>query len=330
MQSSDDTSIDPIVFSKRFDKLCLSNRSSSLMTLNDLRYVAAIAQERNFRRAAERCFITQPALSLAIQKLEEELGVQIFERSRTEVSVTPVGSRIVEQAQRVLEEAARVKDIATQGRDQLVGALKLGVIFTVGPYLLPELIPILHKHAPQMPLEVEENLTAQLDVLLRNGRIDAAIVALPFEAPNIAVQALYDEPFAVVVPASHGWAKRTSIKAEELAQEKVLLLASGHCFSNQVVEACPELHPRVGEVLQGNSLETIRNMVASGLGISVLPASADSPRYRSPLLKVIPFKAPQPTRRIALAWRKSFAREKAIEVLMLAIRSIKIAGIRAV
>ena len=296
------------------------------MNLNELRYAVAVARERNFRRAAERCFVTQPALSLAIQKLEEELGVQIFERSRTEVSLTEVGSRVIEQAQRVLEEAGKLPEIARRGQDQLVGVLKLGVIYTVGPYLLPELIPILHRKAPQMPLEVEENLTAQLDILLRTGRIDVAIVALPFDAPGISALALYDEPFAVAVPIDHAWAKRTSIRPDELAAEKVLILASGHCFSNQVAEACPELQRRGGEVLQGNSLETIRNMVASGLGITVLPASADTPRYRSPLLKVVPFKAPPPSRRIALAWRKSFARDKAIRVLADSIRAARIAG----
>jgi LysR family hydrogen peroxide-inducible transcriptional activator len=300
------------------------------MNLNDLRYAVAVARERNFRRAAERCFVTQPALSLAIQKLEDELGVQLFERSRTEVSVTPIGSRVIEQAQRVLEETARIQEIARQGRDQLAGALKLGVIYTVGPYLLPELIPILHRKAPQMPLEVEENLTSQLEVLLRNGSIDAAIVALPFEAPNVSILPLYDEPFAVVVPTDHAWAKRAVVRPEELAGEKVLMLASGHCFSNQVAEACPELQRRGAEVSQGNSLETIRNMVASGLGITVLPASADSPRYRSPLLKIIAFKSPPPSRRIALAWRKSFAREKAIEVLADAIRSAKISGAKPI
>ena len=296
------------------------------MNLNDLRYAVAVAQERNFRRAAERCFVTQPALSLAIQKLEDELGVQLFERSRTEVSLTDIGRRIVEQAQRVLEEAGRIPEIARHGRDQLIGPLKLGVIYTVGPYLLPDLIPILHRKAPNMPLEVEENLTAQLDILLRTGRIDVAIIALPFEAPNTAIMPLYDEPFAVAVPSEHAWAKRAAIRPDELSSEKVLMLASGHCFSNQVAEACPELQRRGGEVLQGNSLETIRNMVASGLGITVLPASADTPRYRSPLLKVVPFKAPPPSRRIALAWRKSYAREKAIAVLAESIRLSKIAG----
>ncbi|MCC6531390.1 MAG: LysR family transcriptional regulator [Burkholderiales bacterium] len=297
------------------------------MNLNDLRYALAVAQERNFRRAAQRCFVTQPALSLAIQKLEDELGVRIFERSRAAVSLTPTGALIVEQAQRVLEEAAKVHEIARQGRDQLAGPLKLGVIYTVAPYLLPELIPILQRKAPRMPLQVEENLTAQLDLLLRNGRIDAAVIALPFDAPNVAVLPLYDEPFAVAVPANHAWAKRAYIRAEELANEKVLLLASGHCFSNQVAAACPELQRRGGEVLQGNSLETIRNMVASGLGITVLPASADSPRFRSPLLKVVAFKSPPPSRRIGLAWRKSFAREKAIEVLAEAIRAAKVPGV---
>jgi LysR family hydrogen peroxide-inducible transcriptional activator len=298
------------------------------MNLNDLRYVVALARERNFHRAASRCFISQPALSLAIRKLEEELGVRLFERSRNGVRPTPVGSRIVDQAQRVIEEADKIRELARRGADQLVGPLTLGVIYTVGPYLLPELIPILHRKAPQMPLEVEENLTAQLDVLLRNGRIDCALLALPYEAPNVELLPLYDEPFTVAVPASHPWAKRASIRAEELAAENVLLLSSGHCFANQVAEACPELQRRGGEALQGNSLETIRNMVASGLGVTVLPASADTARYRSPLLRMVPFKPPAPARRIALAWRRSFAREKAIEVLADAVRAVKIAGIR--
>jgi LysR family hydrogen peroxide-inducible transcriptional activator len=298
------------------------------MTLNDLRYVVALAHERNFHRAAERCFVSQPALSLAIQKLEAELGVRLFERSRSAVRPTEIGQRIVEQAQRVIEEAGKIPELARQGGDQLAGPLRLGVIYTVGPYLLPELIPVLHRKAPQMPLEVEENLTAQLELLLRNGRIDAALIALPFDAPGVDVLPLYDEPFTVAVPASHPWARRAAIKASELAGENVLLLPSGHCFSNQVVEACPELQRGGTDALQGNSLETIRNMVASGLGVTVLPASADSPRYRSPLLKIVPFKPPAPSRRVALAWRRSFARAKAIEVLAEAVRAVKIPRIR--
>jgi LysR family hydrogen peroxide-inducible transcriptional activator len=298
------------------------------MTLNELRFIVAVAQELNFRRAAEKAFISQPALSLAIQKLEEELGLKIFERGKSDVSITPVGKAIVEQAQRVLEEAERIREIATQGKNQLSTPLRIGVIHSVGPYLLPDLIPALKKVAPQMALEVEENITANLEALLRNGMLDVIIIALPFDDSGILTRPLYDEPFEVVVDSGHRWAERRSIKAPELAEEKVLLLNSGHCFSNQVAEACPDLHRKGAEIQKGTSLETIRNMVASGLGITVLPASANSARYRSKLLNVIPFAKPIPSRRIALAWRKSFARTQAIDALAEAIALAKITGIR--
>lgn len=298
------------------------------MTLNELRYIVAVAQERNFRRAAEKSFISQPALSLAIQKLEEELGLKIFERGKNNISVTPVGAEIVGQAQRTLEEVERIREIARQGKDQLAGTLRLGIIYSVGPYLLPDLVPALKKLAPDMPLEIEENITANLDTLLRNGKLDVIIIALPFGDSGIVTQAVYDEPFEVVVGNDHHWANRHSIKAQELSSEKVLLLDSGHCFSNQVAEACPELNRKGAETQQGTSLETIRNMVASGLGITVLPASANSARYRNKLLKVIPFTNPAPSRRIALAWRKSFARGQAIEALAQAIAQARISGIK--
>ncbi|MDG1097418.1 MAG: hydrogen peroxide-inducible genes activator [Methylophilaceae bacterium] len=288
------------------------------MTLNELKFVVAVAQERSFRRAAEKCFVTQPALSLGIKKLEEELDVIIFERSRSEVTPTEIGAQLIEQANIVLEQSNRLKEMAKLGNNPLEGMFKLGMIHSVGPYLLPEIIPILRKSVPNMPLEIEENLTANLEVQLKNGVIDAAVIALPFNVPGIQVQSLYDEDFSVVVPSNHHWANRKLIKAEELSDEKVLLLSSGHCFSNQVTQACPELS-RKGEVLQGNSLETIRNMVASNLGITVLPTSATVARYANPLLKVIPFEKPVPTRRIAIAWRKSYVRTQAIEKLVEAI-----------
>lgn len=291
------------------------------MTLIELKFVMAVAQERNFRRAAEKCFVTQPALSLGIKKLEEELGVTIFERSRSEVTPTEIGEKIIEQANVVLEQSSRLKEMAKLGTNPLQGLFKLGMIHSVGPYLLPEIIPVLRINVPDMPLEVEENLTANLEVQLKNGVIDAAVVALPFDIPGIEVQSLYDEDFSVVVPANHHWANRKQIESEDLSEEKVLLLNSGHCFSNQVTQACPELS-RKGEVLQGNSLETIRNMVASNLGITVLPASATVARYENPLLKVIPFSKPAPTRRIAIAWRKSFVRTAAIEALITAIQQV--------
>ncbi len=298
------------------------------MTLNELRFIVAVAQERNFRRAAERSFISQPALSLAIQKLEDELGVKIFERGRGEITITPAGLAIVEQAQRVLEEAERIREIAAQGKNQLTSPLRIGIIYSVGPYLLPELISELKTVAPHMPLVVEENITANLEAGLRNGRLDVIIIALPFGDAGILTHPLYDESFEVVVSNDHRWAARRSVEARELAGEKVLLLDSGHCFSNQVAEACPEINRKGAEIQQGTSLETIRNMVASGLGITVLPASANGERYRSRLLKVIPFARPAPSRRIALAWRKSYARTQAVEALVQAVTQAKVPGIR--
>ena len=292
------------------------------MTLSELRFVVAVAKERNFRRASEKCFVSQPALSLAIKKLEEDLGVLIFERSRTDVSPTPIGEQIIEQAIRAIEEVAHIREIAKQGDNQLGGAFRLGLIYSVGPYLLPEIIPILRNTAPDMPLDIEENLTAQLEAQLKSGVIDAAIVALPFEAAGIKTMPLYDEKYVVMVPIGHPWANRTSIKAAELADENVLLLNSGHCYSHQVLQACPDLS-RKGQILQGNSLETIRNMVASNLGITVLPCSAATERYVNPLVKVIPFASPVPVRRIALAWRKSYARELAVNCLADAIKEMK-------
>jgi LysR family transcriptional regulator, hydrogen peroxide-inducible genes activator len=245
----------------------------------------------------------------------------IFERSRSDVTPTDIGEKIIEQAEKVLEETARIKQLAEMGKNQLQGTFKLGLIHSIGPYLLPEIIPILRKTAPEMPLEVEENLTANLEIQLKNGVIDAAIVALPFNVAGLQYKALYDEEFDVVVPATHHWTSRKHIRPEELSEEKVLLLNSGHCFSNQITQACPELS-RKGEILQGNSLETIRNMVASNLGITVLPCSATAARYHNPLIRVIPFVSPAPTRRIAIAWRKSFVRLEAVEKIAESIKAI--------
>jgi LysR family hydrogen peroxide-inducible transcriptional activator len=285
------------------------------LTLNELRYVVAVAQERSFGRAAAKCFVSQPALSVAIQKLEDELGAPLFERGKNEVTVTPIGERIVEQAQKVLEEAARIREIAIGGRDQLVGTLRLGIIHTVAPYLLPDLVAELHDAAPEMPLDIDENLTENLETGLRTGRLDAAIVALPFNVAGVITEFLYEEPFQVVVPQGHKWAKRKAVAPDELASEHTILLNVGHCFRDQVLDACPELNQSDAQVTRTNSLETVRNMVASGLGVSVLPRDALTPRYHSLLVVPVPFTQPVPTRRIALAYRRSFPRPAAIEAL---------------
>lgn len=297
------------------------------MTLTELKYIVAVAQERHFGRAAERCFITQPALSLAIQKLEENLGTAIFERRKNQISLTPLGEQVVQQAQRVLEAADQINLIVAQGKDQLVGAFKLGVIATVGPYILPDLIPILHKRAPDMPLEIEENLTANLNRMLVHGQLDAIIVALPHEEPGVLTKPLYEEPFRVVVPITHPWAKKKRIDADDFGAEKVILPHAGHCFRRQVLDHCPEISRSDREGVQGNSLETIRQMVASGLGITVLPCSALSPKHHHKRLAAIAFADPVPERQIGMAWRKGYARPAALEAIEDAVRALKIPGL---
>jgi LysR family transcriptional regulator, hydrogen peroxide-inducible genes activator len=302
------------------------------MTLTELRYIVAVARERHFGRAAEKCFVSQPTLSVAIKKLEDELGVQLFERGAAEVTVTPVGSRIVEQAQRVLEESDAIRHIAAQGRDDLIGALRLGAIYTVGPYLMPQLIPLLHKRAPQMPLLLQENYTARLAALLKNGELDLIILSLPFSEPGIVTHAVYDEPFRVVMPATHAWAKKARIPAADLCGETLLLLSSGNCFRDQVLQTCSGVKRAAGnsiqQSLEGGSLETIRHMVASGVGITVLPASAaEAKTAENKLTAVRPFVQPTPSRRVALAWRKSFPRPRAVELVRQAVLACKLPGV---
>jgi LysR family hydrogen peroxide-inducible transcriptional activator len=307
------------------------------MTLTELRYIVAVARERHFGRAADACFVSQPTLSVAVKKLEEELGVTIFERGPGEVTVTPAGERIVAQAQRVLEEAAAIKEIAKHGKDPLAGPLTLGVIFTIGPYLLPKLVPLLHRRAPQMPLSIEENYTAVLAEKLKRGEIDVAIVALPFDEQGIVTQPVYDEHFVVAVPREHPWATRKSIRADDLAKESLLLLGTGHCFRDQVLNACPSLNRSsatpgtIQKTVEGSSLETIRLMVASGLGLTVLPASAVPQKTRAgDLLAYVPFTRPAPDRRVVLAWRKSFPRVQAVEALRQAILAAGVPGVEAI
>jgi LysR family hydrogen peroxide-inducible transcriptional activator len=303
------------------------------VTLTELRYIVALAQERHFGRAAERCFVSQPTLSVAVRKLEDELGVALFERNRNEVAPTAIGARIIEQARTVLEESQVVTQIAQEGKNPLLGPLRLGAIYTIGPYLLPRLIGPLTRLAPEMPLMIEENYTAVLAERLRQGALDIVILSLPFQHPQIRTWALYDEPFVVITPPLHPWRERDTIGARDLADENVLLLGEGHCFRNQVIEACPDCIQDNGQGnrsrgFEGTSLETLRQMVASGLGVSVLPLTAalSSPLAEN-LLQVMPFQDQTPQRRVALAWRRSFPRLAAIEILRRAIRSCELPGV---
>ena len=298
------------------------------MTLTELQYIVAVAQERHFGRAAERVFVTQPALSLAIKKLEDELQTTIFERRQNRVELTSLGEQIVHQAQRVLEEAERIKLLAAQGKDQLNGLLRFGVIATVGPYILPDLVPLLNARAPKMPLELEENLTLNLAGMLKNGKLDVIMIALPFEEPAVVTTPLYDEPFKALVPVGHPWQKKKLLDSRQLGSEKVLLPHAGHCFRQQVLDTCPELSRSDAEGWHGNSLETIRQMVASGFGITVLPCSALTPKYENKRLIAIDLAKPVPGRRIGLAWRRGFTRPQVIDVIRDAIHKLKIPGLK--
>ena len=302
------------------------------MTLTELRYIVAVAREKHFGRAARACFVSQPTLSVGVKKLEEELGVVLFERHSGEVVLTPTGNMVVEQARRVLEEADRIKPLAQQGVDPLQGELRVGAIYTVGPYLFPHLVPKLRKIAPHMPLVIEENFTANLRERIKRSELDVIIVALPFTEAGVETWPLYEEPFSVVLPVDHRWAQRKSLRSSELTEENLLLLGKGHCFRDQVFEACPECVPgNTGEALQntieGSSLETIRQMVASGLGITVLPATSLYGRSAE-LLVEVPFTGKAPTRTIALAWRRSFPRVAAVEALRQAIFECELGDVR--
>jgi LysR family hydrogen peroxide-inducible transcriptional activator len=304
------------------------------MTLTELRYLVNLDTERHFGRAAERSFVSQPTLSVAVRKLEDQLGVALFERNRGEARPTPVGERIIAQARRVLAEAALIEDLAKQGHDALVGPLRIGAIYTVGPYLLPLLMPLLRKRAPRMPLVIEENFTAVLLQQLRANELDVVVVAQPIDTHGLQTWALYDEPFVALLPPDHRWSGEGAIPSRKLAEEKLLLLGPGHCFREQVIEACPQCvdpdndGPRPHT---GSSLETIRYMVASGLGITVVPRSSVENRPDEPALLVSrPLAKPAPGRRVVLAWRKTFPRVKAIAALREAILGCGMKGVQFV
>lgn len=297
------------------------------MTLSELRYIVAVARERHFGRAARSCFVSQPTLSVAVKKLEEELDVTIFERGSNEVVLTPIGKKIVDQAQLVLESAGKVKQIAQSGGNHLSEPLRVGVIFTIGPYLLPHLIPILREQVPEMPIIVEEGFTADLRVKLKQGSLDLIIVSNPFDEPGVDTQVVYNEPFVVVVPISHAIASKDTVRSNDLKNETVLLLGQGNCFRDQVLSECPSCkaggeHDELQKSLESGSIETIRHMVASGVGVTVLPCTAaGAEEYSRRLLSVKRFKDITPTRDVILAWRKGFPRGRAVDAVSQAVKS---------
>ena len=315
------------------------------MTLTELKYIVAVARERHFGKAAEACYVSQPTLSVAVKKLEEELEVKLFERSANEVSVTPLGEEIVRQAQSVLEQAAAIKEIAKRGKNPLAGSLTLGVIYTISPYLLPSLVREMIAHMPEMPLMLQENFTVKLLDMLRTGEIDCAVLAEPFPDAGLAVAPLYDEPFLAAVPSHHPLASQSSVTTEQLKNETMLLLGAGHCFRDHVLEVCPEFArfssnaEGIRKSFEGSSLETIKHMVAAGMGVTLVPRlsvpkealdprATKRKRDEEPFIKYLPFAGEPPTRRVVLAWRRSFTRYEAIAALRNAIYACELPGVQ--
>lgn len=304
------------------------------MTLQELRFLVALAQEKHFGKAANLCHVSQPTLSIAIKKLEDELDVVLFERNKNDVRVTMLGQNMVERAQRILAEVEELKQVAAIDKDQLMGAFKLGAIYTIGPYLLPALITELNKLAPQMPIEIQEDYTANLKEKLSRGELDAVLVSLPFSVPGIVTRVLYQEPFVVLMPYDHPLASYKLVSEKMLGDYNILMLGEGHCFRDQVISSCPMCfasgvrHGVNWQTVSGSSLETIRHMVASKMGITILPiTAANTGPYREKLLTIRPLKASSPHRAVVLAWRKSFPRIKAIDVLLKAVAKCRLEGV---
>tara|TARA_A100000164_G_scaffold226075_1_gene200406 strand:+ start:43 stop:975 length:933 start_codon:yes stop_codon:yes gene_type:complete len=307
------------------------------MTLTELKYIVAVSKEKHFGRAAETCFVSQPTLSVAIKKLEEELGVPIFERKSNEISVTNLGSQIIDKAEFILEQISIIKNLSKKNKDPLVGNIKVGVIHTIAPYLLPKMVPIIVNNYPQMPLILQENFTIKLLELLKSGHLDMIILAQPFNDQGLNIIEVYDEIFVVAIPRNHKWAKRKSISSIELKKETMLLLGIGHCFRDHVLEVCPEMSSfssnkeGFAKTFEGSSLETIRHMVASGIGITVLPISSVPKKTdKEHMLKYIPFENPVPSRRIVIAFRKSFTRIETLDVIKKTILLTKLNGIKKI
>ena len=288
------------------------------MTLNELRYVVAVAQTQHFSKAAEACHVSQPSLSIAVRKLEEELGITIFQRGKRQVEVTPEGESVVQQAQKVIEEAEKLSYLKSVQKSPLEGILKIGAIFTIGPYLYPSLIPYMREKYPEMPLHIDEDYTENLRKKLLTAEIDIAVLALPFSDPAIETLEVYDEDFMPLFYEGHPFTEMSEIKVEDIPNKDLLMLGKGNCFRDQVIAACPNCYSPSANAdnwVVGSSLETIRHMVAMKLGITVMPVTALAKQTDYPGLDSRPFADPAPKRRIILAWRSSFPRKEAVKVV---------------
>jgi LysR family transcriptional regulator, hydrogen peroxide-inducible genes activator len=281
------------------------------MNLRDLRYLVAVAEHRHFGRAADACFVSQPTLSTQIKKLEDELGVTLIERTNRQVMLTPVGERIVAQAQRVLREVNQMVLMAEEYKDPFGGDFRLGLIPTVAPYLLPKILAPIRKAFPKLKMQLTEGQTAVISRMLRDGDLDAVILALPLEEEHLRQVHLYTEPFYFAVSKDHPKSHQKSVRLEDLDHEEVLLLEDGHCLRDQALAICSSRSAHENTNFRATSIETLRQMVAANAGITLMPELAITQRSGS--VRYLPFRDDDPHRDIGLCWRSSSTRSDLLE-----------------
>jgi LysR family transcriptional regulator, hydrogen peroxide-inducible genes activator len=291
------------------------------LKLKDLRYLVAVADQRHFGRAAARCFVSQPTLSAQLKKLEDSLGVQLIERAPNNVCLTEAGEAIVARARRILEASDEMVTLARSQRDPLAGRLRVALLPTIGPYLLPRVAPAMRKALPRLELRLYEYQTAAMLAKLHAGEIDVGILALPVEVDGLESRELYREAFMVALPEHHPLAARERVRLADLKGEQLLLLEEGHCLRDQALEVCSRVGVTDQQDFRATSLETLRQMVATGAGVTLLPELAGRGAYRNARgVALRPFARPAPERHIGALWRKSSARRAAIDALCELIR----------
>lgn len=287
------------------------------MNLRDLKYIVAVAEHLHFGKAAAACFVSQPALSMQVQKLEESLGVQLFERHAKKIRITSVGQELVECARRVLREARAMEEIAQAHQDPFAGEFRLGAFPTLAPYYLPGVVPRIHQAFPKLSLLLVEEKTERLLAMLESGALDAALIALPVEQNDLVTEPLFEDPFWVALPKNHPLARQKSIALSDLHQMPLLLLEEGHCLRSQALAVCDVMGGVEYQTFRASSLETLRQMVVAGVGITLIPQMA---MRADKHIVYRPFRGAAPKRTIALVWRKHSARRLCaarIQALML-------------
>jgi LysR family transcriptional regulator, hydrogen peroxide-inducible genes activator len=286
------------------------------LKLKDLRYLVAVAELRHFGRAAARCFVSQPTLSAQLKKLEQALGLQLIERAPNNVSLTAAGEQIVARARRIIEASDEVVALARTQRDPLAGPLRLALLPTIGPYLLPRVLPAIRKSLPRLELRLYEYQTLPMLERLNAGDLDVGILALPVEQGGLQARELYREPFLVALPEHHRLAALETVRVADLKGEQLLLLEDGHCLREQALEVCGRIGVSEPQDFRATSLETLRQMVATGAGVTLLPELAVRGAYRSARgVALRPFARPAPVRHVGAVWRKTSARRAAIDAL---------------